>query len=85
MRMQQEICPVINSPKIFLFFFFLLFSWFQIIMAILLVWLVCYILTLTDLLPSEPQHYGHKARTDARGDIMNSAPWFRMPYPCETS
>lgn len=52
-------------------------------MAILVVWLVCYILTLTNLLPKEPQHYGHKARTDARGDIMSSAPWFRVPYPCE--
>lgn len=60
-----------------------IFKMFPIIMAILLVWLVCYILTLTDLLPSKPQHYGHKARTDARGDIMNSAPWFRIPYPCQ--
>lgn len=50
----------------------------------MLVWLVCYILTLTDLLPSNPDHYGHKARTDARGDIMASSPWFRVPYPCKT-
>ncbi|TKS83459.1 Solute carrier family 23 member 1 [Collichthys lucidus] len=55
----------------------------QIILAIMLVWLVCYILTLTDLLPSNPDHYGHKARTDARGDIMASSPWFRVPYPCQ--
>lgn len=52
-------------------------------MAILVVWLVCYIMTLTNLLPTESQRYGFKARTDARGDIMNSAPWFRVPYPCE--
>lgn len=51
----------------------------------MLVWLVCYILTLTNLLPSDPQRYGHKARTDARGDIMTLAPWFRIPYPCETT
>lgn len=51
----------------------------------MLVWLVCYILTLTNLLPSNPSRYGHKARTDARGDIMASAPWFRVPYPCEST
>ncbi|XP_038563616.1 solute carrier family 23 member 1 isoform X2 [Micropterus salmoides] len=60
-----------------------IFKMFPIILAIMLVWLVCYILTLTDLLPKDPDHYGHKARTDARGDIMASAPWFRVPYPCQ--
>uniref|UniRef100_A0A673BUT2 Solute carrier family 23 member 1 n=1 Tax=Sphaeramia orbicularis TaxID=375764 RepID=A0A673BUT2_9TELE len=60
-----------------------IFKMFPIILAILLVWLVCYILTLTNLLPSDPDRYGHKARTDARGDIMASSPWFRMPYPCQ--
>ncbi|XP_034463156.1 solute carrier family 23 member 1 [Hippoglossus hippoglossus] len=60
-----------------------IFKMFPIILAIMLVWLVCYILTLTDLLPNDPDQYGHKARTDARGDIMTSAPWFRVPYPCQ--
>ncbi len=52
-------------------------------MAIMVVWLVCYILTLTDVLPNDPNKYGYKARTDARGDIMTQAPWFRFPYPCK--
>ncbi|XP_022625107.1 solute carrier family 23 member 1 [Seriola dumerili] len=60
-----------------------IFKMFPIILAIMLVWLVCYVLTLTDLLPSDPDRYGHKARTDARGDIMTSSPWFRVPYPCQ--
>uniref|UniRef100_A0A3B5MJY5 Uncharacterized protein n=1 Tax=Xiphophorus couchianus TaxID=32473 RepID=A0A3B5MJY5_9TELE len=60
-----------------------IFKMFPIILAIMLVWLVCYVLTLTDLLPNDPKSYGHKGRTDARGDIMASAPWFRMPYPCQ--
>ncbi|XP_066572481.1 solute carrier family 23 member 1 isoform X3 [Amia ocellicauda] len=55
----------------------------EIIMAIMVVWLICYILTLTDVLPSDPSKYGHKARTDARGDIMSQAPWFQLPYPCQ--
>ncbi|XP_074466053.1 solute carrier family 23 member 1 isoform X1 [Sebastes fasciatus] len=60
-----------------------IFKMFPIILAIMVVWLVCYILTLTDLLPSDPDRYGHMARTDARGDIMASSPWFRVPYPCQ--
>ncbi|XP_062309654.1 solute carrier family 23 member 1 isoform X1 [Osmerus eperlanus] len=60
-----------------------IFKMFPIIMAIMLVWLVCYILTLTDVLPSDPSRYGYKARTDARGDIMTLSPWFRVPYPCQ--
>ncbi|XP_008302232.1 solute carrier family 23 member 1 [Stegastes partitus] len=60
-----------------------IFKMFPIILAIMVVWLVCYILTLTNLLPSDPDRYGHKGRTDARGDIMTSSPWFRVPYPCQ--
>ncbi|XP_063750588.1 solute carrier family 23 member 1 isoform X2 [Eleginops maclovinus] len=59
------------------------FKMFPIILAIMTVWLVCYILTLTELLPRNPESYGHKARTDARGEIMASSPWFRVPYPCK--
>ncbi|XP_057676276.1 solute carrier family 23 member 1 isoform X2 [Corythoichthys intestinalis] len=59
------------------------FKMFPIILAIVLVWLLCYIFTLGDLLPSDPRGYGHRARTDARGDILTSAPWFRVPYPCQ--
>ncbi|KAF7206866.1 solute carrier family 23 member 1 isoform X2 [Nothobranchius furzeri] len=60
-----------------------IFKMFPIILAIMLVWLVCYILTVTNLLPSDPDLYGQKGRTDARGDIMISSPWFRVPYPCQ--
>ncbi|KAA0720206.1 Solute carrier family 23 member 1 [Triplophysa tibetana] len=60
-----------------------IFKMFPIIMAIMVVWLVCYILTLTDVLPNDPTQYGFKARTDSRGDIVTLAPWFRLPYPCQ--
>lgn len=55
----------------------------QIILAIMVMWLLCYVLTRTDVLPSNPEEYGYKARTDARGNILSVAPWFRFPYPCE--
>ncbi|XP_075062110.1 solute carrier family 23 member 1 [Mixophyes fleayi] len=59
------------------------FKMFPIIMAIMLAWLLCYILTQTGVFPSEKKVYGYNARTDARGEIMSSSPWFRFPYPCQ--
>ncbi|XP_023371771.1 solute carrier family 23 member 1 isoform X4 [Otolemur garnettii] len=54
-----------------------------IVLAIMTVWLLCYVLTLTDVLPTDPTAYGFQARTDARGDIMATSPWIRIPYPCQ--
>lgn len=55
----------------------------QIVLAIMTVWLLCYVLTLIDALPADPSAYGFQARTDARGDIMSISPWVRIPYPCK--
>nr|XP_040128114.1 solute carrier family 23 member 1 isoform X2 [Ictidomys tridecemlineatus] len=55
----------------------------EIVLAIMTVWLLCYVLTLTDVLPKDPTAYGYQARTDARGDIMSISPWIRIPYPCQ--
>ncbi|NXF09841.1 S23A1 protein, partial [Smithornis capensis] len=60
-----------------------IFKMFPIILAIMVVWLFCYVFTLTGVFPSQPEEYGYKARTDARGEILSVAPWFRVPYPCQ--
>ncbi|NXW05784.1 S23A1 protein, partial [Fregetta grallaria] len=60
-----------------------IFKLFPIILAIMVVWLLCYVLTRTGVFPSQPEAYGYKARTDARGEILSVAPWFRVPYPCQ--
>ncbi|NXA51758.1 S23A1 protein, partial [Nothocercus julius] len=60
-----------------------IFKMFPIILAIMVVWLLCYLMTRADVFPSQPSAYGYKARTDARGEILSVAPWFRVPYPCE--
>ncbi|KAM4764628.1 solute carrier family 23 member 1 isoform 2-T2 [Cyanocitta cristata] len=60
-----------------------IFKMFPIILAIMVVWLICYVLTRTGVFPSQPGEYGYKARTDARGEILSVAPWFRVPYPCQ--
>ncbi|XP_027630624.1 solute carrier family 23 member 1 isoform X2 [Tupaia chinensis] len=75
--------PVYRWGKGFTFFRIQIFKMFPIVLAIMTVWLLCYILTLTDVLPTDPAAYGFQARTDARGDIMAIAPWIRIPYPCQ--
>ncbi|XP_030222738.1 solute carrier family 23 member 1 isoform X1 [Gadus morhua] len=44
-------------------------------------WLVCYLLTVFEVLPSKSDQYGYSARTDINLDAVSSAPWFRVPYP----
>ncbi|XP_037369749.1 solute carrier family 23 member 1-like [Talpa occidentalis] len=60
---------------------FYLFQVFPVLLALCISWLLCFVLTVTDTLPSAPTEYGHLARTDAKGDVLSQAPWFRFPYP----
>ncbi|XP_042548076.1 proline-rich basic protein 1 isoform X2 [Dipodomys spectabilis] len=75
--------PVYRWGKGFTLFRIQIFKMFPIVLAIMTVWLLCYVLTLTDVLPADPTAYGFQARTDARGDIMSISPWIRIPYPCQ--
>ncbi|EGV97625.1 Solute carrier family 23 member 1 [Cricetulus griseus] len=75
--------PVYRWGKGLTLFRIQIFKMFPIVLAIMTVWLLCYVLTLTDVLPSDPTAYGFQARTDARGDIMASSPWIPIPYPCQ--
>ncbi|XP_054474380.1 solute carrier family 23 member 1-like isoform X3 [Anoplopoma fimbria] len=58
-----------------------IFQIMPILLGIAVSWLVCYLLTITDVLPSDPDQYGHLARTDVKGDVLNQASWFTLPYP----
>ncbi|XP_045917305.1 solute carrier family 23 member 2-like isoform X1 [Micropterus dolomieu] len=60
---------------------FFVFQIMPILLGIAVSWLVCYLLTIYDILPSNPTHYGHLARTDVKGNAVNEAPWFTFPYP----
>lgn len=44
-------------------------------------WLVCFLLTIFDVLPSKPDQYGFAARTDINVDAVTNSPWFHVPYP----
>ncbi|KAK2856462.1 hypothetical protein Q5P01_005197 [Channa striata] len=60
---------------------FFIFQIMPILLGIAVSWLVCYLLTICDVLPSDPAQYGHLARTDVKGNVVNEASWFTFPYP----
>ncbi|OXU18741.1 hypothetical protein TSAR_000108 [Trichomalopsis sarcophagae] len=55
---------------------FALFKLFPVLLAIVVMWIICAILTATDALPE-----GHPGRTDTKIKIIEDSPWFRVPYP----
>ncbi|XP_028046931.1 solute carrier family 23 member 1 isoform X2 [Monomorium pharaonis] len=55
---------------------FELFKLFPVLLTIIVMWIICTILTITDTLP-----FGHPARADTKLKIINDSPWFRVPYP----
>ncbi|XP_060570573.1 solute carrier family 23 member 1-like [Ruditapes philippinarum] len=57
------------------------FTLFPVMNAILLSWGVCAILTATGALPDNPGEWGYAARTDRSLQVLQSAEWFRFPYP----
>uniref|UniRef100_A0A8C9RCA9 Solute carrier family 23 member 4 n=1 Tax=Scleropages formosus TaxID=113540 RepID=A0A8C9RCA9_SCLFO len=58
-----------------------IFQILPVLLGITLSWLICYLLTVYEVLPSDPSKYGFLARTDIKGDVVGQAPWFRFPYP----
>ncbi|XP_063608140.1 solute carrier family 23 member 2-like [Penaeus indicus] len=53
-----------------------IFKLFPVLLAILISWGFCGILTASGVFPEES-----KARTDLTTDLLNNSPWFRIPYP----
>ncbi|RUS74744.1 hypothetical protein EGW08_017495, partial [Elysia chlorotica] len=58
-----------------------IFKLFPILLAMLLSWLLCFILTVTDCLPSTRGSWGYEARTDVRASVLRDSSWIRIPYP----
>ncbi|KAJ8315499.1 LOW QUALITY PROTEIN: hypothetical protein KUTeg_007649 [Tegillarca granosa] len=52
-----------------------------IICAMVFSWVLCYILTVTNVFPSEKGQWGYPARTDIKLDALDNSQWFRVPYP----
>ncbi|KAK3863640.1 hypothetical protein Pcinc_030603 [Petrolisthes cinctipes] len=54
------------------------FKLFPVLLAILLSWALCWILTASNTFSEDS-----KARTDLAFNIIAETPWFRFPYPCQ--
>ena len=59
----------------------LVYHFIQIILAILISWLFSFLLTITDVFPTDPEAYGYGARTDIKSESLTEVPWFYFPYP----
>ncbi|EDO49566.1 predicted protein, partial [Nematostella vectensis] len=57
------------------------FRLFPIILAILVSWVICAIITAAGGFPDNPKHPNFFARTDARTIVLRESNWFRFPYP----
>jgi hypothetical protein len=53
----------------------------QLVLAMVISWLVCLVLTEYDVLPNDPSHPSYKTRTDARAGVIEKMSWFYFPYP----
>ncbi|XP_067339090.1 solute carrier family 23 member 1-like isoform X2 [Channa argus] len=73
--------PAYSKAKKLHFSKFFIFQIMPILLGIAVSWLVCYLLTICDVLPSDPAQYGHLARTDVKGNVLEEASWFTFPYP----
>uniref|UniRef100_A0A3Q3E822 Si:dkey-106n21.1 n=1 Tax=Labrus bergylta TaxID=56723 RepID=A0A3Q3E822_9LABR len=58
-----------------------LFKLFSAMFGMCGAWLVCFLLTIFDVLPSKSNEYGFSARTDINLDAVTNSPWFHVPYP----
>ncbi|CAN8001266.1 unnamed protein product [Ixodes pacificus] len=68
--------PAWNRGKGFHIRPFAIFKLFPILLAILISWGACFLMTETEYLAP-----GDAARTDIRASIIDKSPWIRVPYP----
>ncbi|XP_076016335.1 solute carrier family 23 member 1-like isoform X2 [Genypterus blacodes] len=73
--------PVYSKAKKLHVTKFYMFQIMPILLGIGISWLVCYLLTIYDRLPADPERYGYLARTDVKGDVVGRAPWLTLAYP----
>uniref|UniRef100_A0A4W4EVC1 Uncharacterized protein n=1 Tax=Electrophorus electricus TaxID=8005 RepID=A0A4W4EVC1_ELEEL len=74
--------PVITfKDKKWKVFRYPLFKLFSALFGMCGAWLVCFLLTYFNALPTSTTEYGYRARTDISLDAFSSAAWFFLPYP----
>ncbi|XP_046327505.2 solute carrier family 23 member 2-like [Haliotis rufescens] len=58
-----------------------LFGLLPILLSIVLMWMVCAVLTVTNVFPDDPSSLRYMARTDSKSSLLFLTPWFIFPYP----
>ena len=53
----------------------------QVILAVVVSWIICAVITAAGGFPSDPSVPQYMARADARAAVVKEAKWFRIPYP----
>ncbi|CAH1787820.1 unnamed protein product [Owenia fusiformis] len=74
-------CPSFKRKKGCYISWYPVFQAFPVLLAMVITWLICGILTATNVFPKTPGHWGYEARTDTKMDVLNNADWIRLPYP----
>lgn len=59
------------------------FKMFPVVLAVMISWVVCSILTMTDAIPNDPTHWAYGGRTDLHAEVLAQAPWFSFFWPCK--
>ncbi|XP_061180524.1 solute carrier family 23 member 2-like [Saccostrea echinata] len=57
------------------------FQLMPVLISIIISWILCHVLTVTDVFPNNVTSVNYYARSDARLDVLDSMPWFYFPYP----
>ncbi|XP_029009907.1 solute carrier family 23 member 2 [Betta splendens] len=76
-----EVPLVAYKDKKWKVFQYPLFKLFSALFGMCGAWLLCFLLTIFDVLPSKSSEYGFLARTDINHDAVTNSPWFHVPYP----
>ncbi|XP_046558665.1 solute carrier family 23 member 2-like isoform X1 [Haliotis rubra] len=58
-----------------------IFQLLPVLISVGLAWFLSFVLTVTDVLPSNSTQPGHMARTDVRISALYDSPWFYFPLP----
>ncbi|KAL4005366.1 hypothetical protein ACER0C_005079 [Sarotherodon galilaeus] len=76
-----DVPMVAYKNKKWMVFQYPLFKLFSVLFGMCGGWLICFLLTIFDVLPSKSDTYGFSARTDINLDAVTNSPWFHVPYP----
>ncbi|KAK3096211.1 hypothetical protein FSP39_024507, partial [Pinctada imbricata] len=73
--------PVWTKKRGFHFSHYPIHQVFSLLIAIIIGWILCAILTTAGVFSDDKSHREYLARTDAKTEFIGKSPWFNIPYP----